>query len=171
MLPSCSGFLYVGWYARFQSATLMFVVPMAIVPALRYAIRLGSPAACATRVAAVVFGLILVTVASGWVAPALERMKTRRMWDDFAAQTHGRYYMEPIDVVFDRSSTAKNLPGLIRAALSPPAHRFPGYPNYVAPEDRFAQLGYWRDLKFRGLLLTIAAFMSTFALRSEPRTP
>ncbi len=156
---------YVGWYARFTSATLMFVVPIAGLPALRHARKRARSVAGVTGFSGVAVGVVLTVFASGWLAPALERAKIVRQHRDFVQRTHGQFYLSPIEVTLDRNSTSKSLPDLVRAALAPPAHRFPGYPNYVAPEDRFSHDGHWRDLRFRALLVLISAAAGTIGLR------
>ena len=69
-----------------------------------------------------------------------------------------------MEVDLDRMSTAKSLPSLIKGALAPPAHRFPGYPNYVAPEDRFSHDAHWMDLKLRLLLLLVSVLSGIVGL-------
>ena len=158
---------YVYWYALASSATLVWVVPLAIAPAVLYGRRRAPQAAGVAGLTAAAFGVGLTLVASGWIAPAIERAGIVRQHGTFDAATHGRFQTAPSVVDLDRMSTATSLPSLIRDAFAPPVHRFPGYPNYVAPEDAFALEGHWRDLKFRLTLLALSALSGLVGLRAR----
>jgi hypothetical protein len=150
---------YVYWYALASSATLVWIVPLAIAPALRYGRRHAPHAPGVAGVVAAAVGVCVALAALGWIAPAIERAGIVRQHQAFEMATHGRFQTVPLAVDLDRMSGAKSFPSLITGALAPPAHRFPGYPNYVAPEDRSSHESHWMDLKLRALLL-VASIVS-----------
>jgi hypothetical protein len=148
---------YVGFSAMSDTATLRFGVPLAIFPALFYATRRSTHFTPSAALRTIAFGLLITIVASGWIAPGVERWRSLRERDAFAAATHGRIYMDPIEWSWDRSPQSKTWPDLIRGAFAPPSHRYPGYPNYVAPEDR--------DLtRYRRLEIYVRLFMAALAI-------
>jgi hypothetical protein len=161
------GVPYLYWYALASSATLVWTVPLAIAPAVLYGRRRAPRAAGVAGLTAAAFGVCLTLAASGWIAPAIERAGIVRQHQAFDASTRGRFQTSPLEVDLDRMSTAKSLPNLIRGAFAPPAHRFPGYPNYVAPEDSLAREGHMRDLKFRLLLLLASVLSGIVGLRAR----
>lgn len=158
---------YLNWYALASSATLVWIVPLAIAPALLYGRRCAPQAAGVAGLCAAAAGVFLSLAASGWIAPAIERAGIVRQHEAFQAATNKRFETVPLEVDLDRISTAKSLPSLIKGALSPPAHRFPGYPNYVAPEDRSSHEAHWMDLKFRLLLLLASVLSGVVGLRAR----
>jgi len=155
---------YLYWYALASSATLVWIVPLAIAPALLYGRRRAPQAAGVAGLGAAAAGVVLSLAASGWIAPAIERAGIVRQHEAFQAATNERFETVPLEVDLDRMSTAKSLPSLIKGALAPPAHRFPGYPNYVAPEDRFSHDAHWMDLKLRLLLLLVSVLSGIVGL-------
>jgi hypothetical protein len=132
-------FPYVGFSARTDTATLRFGIPLAMFPALFRATRRSAHFTRATALWTISFGASLTFIASGWLAPSVERWHMLQQRDHFIVATGGRYYMSPVEWEVDRYTPAKSSSDLIRGALAPDPHRFPGYPRYVAPEDRDLQ--------------------------------
>jgi hypothetical protein len=64
--------------------------------------------------------------------------------------------IRPID--FDGCPDCGTWVDLVRGALAPLKHRYPGYPRYVAPEDR--NLPEWYSAVLRERLLLAACAMS-----------
>jgi hypothetical protein len=79
-----------------------------------------------------------------------------RQHERFVAGTGGKYFIRPLD--FDGCPDCHAWPGLIRGAVAPLKHRYPGYPHYVAPEDR--GLPEWYQAVLRERLLLAAFAMS-----------
>jgi hypothetical protein len=129
---------YVGWSVYINSATLTFGVPLALLPALWYAARRSHSSRSTVALATIALGIMLTFVSSGWIAPAVVSGNAR---------TPTR---------FDSCPDCEAWPELIRGALAPPIHRYPGYPNYVAPEDRGAAEWHRSVIKERLLLLVLA---------------
>jgi hypothetical protein len=128
---------YVGYSAMSDTATLRFGVPLAMFPALFYATRYSAHFTRGAALRTIAFGALLTIAASGWIAPGVERWRNLREHQAFLAATHGRfYYSEPIEWSWDRYPELKTSPDLIHGAIAPAPHRYPGYPTYVAPEDR-----------------------------------
>jgi hypothetical protein len=153
---------YIGWYALSSSATLLYAVPIGILPALAFGRYRSRPTSAAVGLLAATAGVLLTAAAAGWIAPAIERASIVRQHAALVAATPPRMAAPPsLDLVLWQSSTAKSIPVLVRDALAPPPHRFPGYPHYVAPEDAMAHDGHWRDLRFRMLLVLCAAVCGT----------
>jgi hypothetical protein len=148
---------YVGFSAMSDTATLRFGVPLAMFPALFYATRSSTRFTPVAARRAVAFGALITIVASGWIAPGVERWRSRRERDAFVTATHGRSYTNPIEWSWDRYPQSKMWPDLIRSAFSPAPHRYPGYPSYVASEDR--------DLnRYRRLEIYVRLFMVALAI-------
>jgi hypothetical protein len=144
--------VYLGWSARMNAATLMFGVPFAMFPALWFASRQRTftPGAALLMLA---LGTLLTIASSGWVAPAVARGDVLGQRDRSVRETGGRFYTPPIEWQLDRYPDGKAWPDLIRGAIAPPKHRYPGYPNFVAPEDR--GLREWHRAVIRERLLLI----------------
>jgi hypothetical protein len=81
-------------------------------------------------------GTLLTVISTGWIAPSVQRWRALRQRDAFTLATGGRYYQTPFEWDLDRYPDNNTWPDLIRGALAPPRHRFPGYPTYVAAEER-----------------------------------
>jgi hypothetical protein len=145
---------YVGWSARINVATLMFGLPLAMLPALLYATRRGAAFTPGAALLAIALGTLLTIASSGWVAPAVVRLDGIRQHDLFVDSVGRRYQIPPID--FDGCPDCQTWPGLIRGAVAPLKHRYPGYPNYVAPEDRGLPAWYRRVVRERLLLIVLA---------------
>jgi hypothetical protein len=77
-----------------------------------------------------------------------------RQHERIVAGTGGRYFIRPLD--FNGCPDCQAWPGLIRGAVAPLTHRYPGYPNYVAPEDRGLPEWYRAVLRERLLLAAFA---------------
>ena len=153
---------YVGFAAMTDTATLRFGVPAAMFPAIFHAARRAAAPPRAAAVRAIALGALATFVASGFVAPALDRIRAIRDRDAFIAAT-GRYDMQPpIDWQLDRYAAAKLWPALIRGALAPPPHRFAGYPNYVAPEDQDFQRSHRREIYQRTFGVVLALALGVF---------
>jgi hypothetical protein len=145
---------YVGWSAWINVATLMFGMPLAMLPALLYATRRRAAITPGAALAAIAAGTLLTIVSSGWIAPAVVRRDGIRQHDQFVDSTGGRHQIPRID--FDGCPDCQSWPGLIRGAVAPFKHRYPGYPNYVAPEDRGLPEWYRSVLRERLLLIVFA---------------
>lgn len=144
---------YVGWRAHLDSLTLTYGVPLAMFPAM-FAAAHPRRAAPATVVVTLIAGVSLTIVASGWIAPALVRWEGARERAAFIAATGGRLYLAPDGG--DLCPDCEAWPALIRGAWAPPYHRYPGYPNYVAPEDRGAAESHRGVIRERLLLIAFA---------------
>ena len=145
---------YVGWSARLSTATLLFGIPVAMCPALMSASRRRAPLRPAAALLAIALGTLLTIASSGWIAPAVVRWDTIRQHDRFVADTGGRYFIRPI--AFEDCPDCQAWPGLMRGAVAPLKHRYPGYANYVAPEDRNLPQWYRSVLRERLLLVAFA---------------
>jgi hypothetical protein len=130
---------YVGFAAMTDTATLRFGLPLAMFPAIFYAACSAGRPPRRAAVRAIALGALATFVASGVVAPSLERIRAIRDRDAFVAATGREDMQPPLEWQLDRYPPAKSWPALIRGALAPPPHRFAGYPAYVAPEDRGLQ--------------------------------
>lgn len=153
---------YVGFAAMTDTATLRFGVPLAMFPAIfDAACRAAAPLRGAT-VRAIALGALATFVASGFVAPALDRIRAIRDRDAFVAAT-GRYDMQPpLEWQLDRYPPAKSWPALIRGAVAPPPHRFAGYPTYVAPEDQGLQRRHRQEICERTVVVVLAVAFGAF---------
>jgi hypothetical protein len=147
---------YLGWSARMNAATLMFGVPVAMFPALMFASRRRATFRPGAAVLLLALGVLLTIVSSGWVAPAVARADSIEQHDRFVRDTGGRFYTQPIEVQLDRYPDSKAWPDLIRGAIAPPKHRYPGYPNFVAPEDRGLREWHRAVIRERVLLVVFA---------------
>jgi hypothetical protein len=153
---------YVGFAAMTDTATLRFGIPLAMFPAVFYAAGRGAAAMRGAAVRAITLGALVTFVASGFVAPSLDRIRAIRDRDAFVAAT-GRYDLQPpFEWQLDRYPPAKTWPALIRGALAPPPHRFTGYPNYVAPEDQGLQRWHRQAIYERILLVALAIAFGVF---------
>lgn len=158
---------WIGWYALSSSATLVWMAPIAIAPALLYGRRRSPASPGVASVAAAVAGVCLSIASWGWIAPAIERRDIVRQHAAFKAANHGRFAERPVEWELDRSSSAKSLPNLVGSALAPPAHRFAGYPNYVAPEDQGAHEAFWLDLRFRLILVLLSSASALLGVKAR----
>jgi hypothetical protein len=147
---------YIGWSARINTATLTFGLPLAMLPALLYATRRRGIITPSAALLPIALGTILTTASSGWIAPAVVRWSVVAERDRFVAAIGGRRPVPPID--FDGCPDCRAWPDVIRGARAPLKHRYPGYPNYVAPEDR--GLPEWYQMVLRERLLLIALAIS-----------
>jgi hypothetical protein len=143
--------VYVGWSALINVATLMFGVPVAMFPALLFAARRRGAVMPAAPLLTIAAGVVITIIASGWVAPAIVRFDQ--------IQSYGRAprvlpEVESLESQIDAYPDGKAWPALIRGANAPLKHRYPGYPNYVAPED--AGLPEWHRAVIRERLALIA---------------
>jgi len=142
---------WIGWSAWINTGTLMFGVPFAMFPALVHAARRRGAFAPGAALLAIALGTLLTIASSGWIAPAVVR------WDQqgrFVDSTGRRYQIPPIDL--DGCPDCQAWPGLIRGAFAPLKHRYYGYSNYVAPEDRGLPEWYRAVLRERLLLAAFA---------------
>ena len=148
---------YVGWSAWIKTGTLMFGLPFAMLPAILHATRRGAAFTPGAALLAIAAGTLLTIASSGWIAPAIVRRDEIRQHDSFVASNGGRYQIPPID--FDGCPDCQAWPGLIRGAFAPLKHRYPGYPKYVAPEDRGLPEWY-RSVARERLLLAVFAILA-----------
>lgn len=147
---------YVGFSALTDTATLRFGIPLAMFPALFYASRRVAHLTPAALLRTIALGTLLTVVASGWVAPSIERWRSLRQREAFTLATGGPYYQPPIEWLLDDHPESKTWPDLIRGALAAPRHRFPGYPAYNAQVDR--DLDRWhRFVIYDHVLLIVLA--------------
>jgi hypothetical protein len=153
-LPYVGWTAWIGWSAWIDTGTLMFGVPFAMFPALLHAARRHAAFAPAAALMMIALGTLLTIASSGWIAPAVVRWDAIRQHDRFVADTGGRYFIRPID--FDGCPDCQAWPRLIRGSNAPLKHRYPGYPNYVAPEDRGLPEAYRAVVRERLLLLAVA---------------
>jgi hypothetical protein len=102
------------------------------------------------------FGMALTTLSSGWIAPAIDRARAIKEHDQFVKDTGGRIYVAPIEQGLYGYPDGKAWPDLIRGAFAPLRHRYPGYPNYVAPEDLGAPAWHRAVIRERLLLIVFA---------------
>ncbi|HEV8211664.1 MAG TPA: hypothetical protein VGP77_16170 [Vicinamibacterales bacterium] len=145
---------YIGWSARINTATLTFGLPLAMLPALLYATRRRGIITPSAALLAIALGTILTTASSGWIAPAVVRWSVVAERDRFVVAIGGRRQVPPID--FDGCPDCRAWPDVIRGARAPLKHRYPGYPTYVAPEDRGLPAWYRSVLRERLLLIVFA---------------
>jgi hypothetical protein len=150
---------YVGWSAWINVATLTFGVPLAMFPVLLVAARGRSNGPHGSALLTIAAGMLVTVVSSGWLAPAVVRWGEIRQRNQVFA-TGGRLVL-PGDY-FDACPDCQAWPGLIRGAFAPLKHRYAGYPNYVAPEDRGLPAWYRAVLRER-LLLAIFAMLAGLA--------
>jgi hypothetical protein len=148
---------YIGWSARINTATLTFGLPLAMLPALLYATRRGGIITPSAALLPIALGTILTTASSGWIAPAVVRWSVVAERDRFVVAIGGRRQVPPID--FDGCPDCRAWLDVIRGARAPLKHRYPGYPNYVAPEDR--GLPEWYQMVLRQRLLLIILSIAT----------
>jgi hypothetical protein len=153
---------YVGFAAMTDTATLRFGLPLAMFPAIFYAASRAAAPPRAAAVRTIALGALATFIASGFVAPSLDRMRAIRDRDAFVAAT-GRHDMQPpLDWQLDRYAGAKLWPALIRGALAPPPHRFAGYPAYVAPEDQDLQRSHRQEIYERTFVVMLAIALGVF---------
>jgi hypothetical protein len=154
-LPYVGWTAWIGWSAWIDTGTLMFGVPFAMFPALLYAARRGAAFAPGAALMTIALGTLLTTASSGWIAPAVVRWDAIREYGRFVASTGGQSFrFRPME--FDGCPDCQAWPGLIRGAVAPLKHRYPGYPQYVAPEDRGLPERYQAVLRERLLLAAFA---------------
>ena len=147
---------YVGWSARMNAATLMFGVPVAMFPALFLASRRRPTFTPGAALLTLTVGMLLTIASSGWIAPAVARADGLKQRNRFVKDTGGRLYVPPLEWELDRYPDGKAWPDLIRGAIAPPKHRYPGYPNFVAPEDLGAREWHRAVIRERLFLVVVA---------------
>jgi hypothetical protein len=147
---------YVGWSALSNTATLMFGVPLAMFPALLIASRRRTTAVPVAPLLTIAAGAVLTIISSGWVAPASVRMDQIR---HYGHAPRGLPETESLESQLDRYPDSKAWPALIRGANAPLKHRYPGYPNYVAPEDRGLPQWHRSVIRERLLLIVLAPIL------------
>ena len=123
-------------------------------PALFYAARHSARFTRAARIRTIALGALLTIISSGWVAPAFERWKGARQRDAFVRATAGRIYLPPVEE--HGYPPSESWPDLIRGVVAPDRHRYPGYQNYVAPEDRGMREVYRMTIYDRLFLIDLA---------------
>ena len=145
---------YVGFSAMSDTATLRFGIPLAMFPALFYATRRTAGFTRAAAIRTIALGAVLTVISSGWATPAFERWKGARQHDALARATDGHIYLTP----FEEHGYPPNesWPDLFRGAVAPDRHRYPGYPHYVAPEDRGLREFYLMTIYDRLFLIDLA---------------
>jgi hypothetical protein len=147
---------YVGWSAWIDTGTLVFGPPFAMFPALLYATRRSVAFTPGAALLAIALGALLTIASSGWIAPAVVRANTVRQYNRFIADSGGHNKIAIASVDFHGCPDCSAWPDLIRGAFAPLKHRYPGYPNYVAPEDRGLPEWYRAVLRERLLLIALA---------------
>lgn len=145
---------YVGFSAMSDTATLRFGVPLAMFPALFYATRRSAGFTRAAAIRTIALGAVVTVASSGWIAPAFERWKGARQRDAFLRDTGGRIYLPPVEE--HAYPPNDSWPDLFRGAVAPDRHRYPGYPTYVAPEDRGLREFYRMTIYDRLFLIDLA---------------
>jgi hypothetical protein len=154
-LPYAGWTAWIGWSAWIDTGTLMFGVPLAMFPALLHAARRGAAFAPGAALMTIALGTLLTIASSGWIAPAVVRRDAIRQHGRFVAGTAGQNVrIRPIDL--DGCPDCQAWPDLIRGAAAPLEHRYPGYPNYVAPEDRGLPEWYRAVIRERLFLIAFA---------------
>jgi hypothetical protein len=152
---------YVGWSARLNTATLLFGVPLAMFPVLLFAARRRANVTSGTALLTVAAGTLLTIVSSGWIAPAVVRWDAIRARERTIIARSDGFRASPM-MGFEECPDCSAWPGLIRGAIAPLKHRYPGYPDYVAPEDRFLP-GWYRSVIRERLLLIAFAMLAGLA--------
>ena len=145
---------YVGFSAMSDTATLRFGVPLAMFPALFYATRRSAGFTRTAAIRTIALGAAVTVASCGWIAPAFERWKGARQRDAFVRATAGRIYLPPVEE--HGYPPNESWPDLFRGAVAPDRHRYPGYPNYVAPEDRGLREFYRMTIYDRLFLIDLA---------------
>jgi hypothetical protein len=150
---------YVGWSARIDTGTLVFGLPLAMLPALLHATRRSVAFTPGAALLAIALCTLLTIASSGWIAPAVVRANTVRQYNRFIADSGGHNKIAIASVDLHGCPDCSAWPDLIRGAFAPLKHRYPGYPNYVAPEDR--GLPEWYQMVLRQRLLLIILSIAT----------
>jgi hypothetical protein len=145
---------YVGWSALNNTATLTFGVPAAMFPAVFFAARRRTIAAPVAPLLTIATGAVLTIISSGWVAPAIVRLNQIQ---HYGHAPRGLPETESLESQLDAYPDGKAWPALIRGASAPLRHRYPGYPNYVAPEDRGLPQWHRSVIRERLLLIVLAS--------------
>jgi hypothetical protein len=145
----------IRWSAWLDTGTLMFGVPLAMLPTLWYSARRNPTLPSAAALGTIAVGVLMTLLSSGWIAPAVVRTESiiqreRRLVSGEGIVTYARYSR------FDWGPEAEAWPELVRGAFAPPIHRFPGNPTYVALEDRGVAAYHRTVIKERLLLLALA---------------
>jgi hypothetical protein len=147
---------YVGWSAWIDTGTLVFGLPFAMFPALLYASRRSVAFTPGAALLATGLGTLLTIASAGWIAPAVVRANTVRQHNRIIADSGGSNKVAIASIDFDGCPDCQSWPRLIRGARAPLKHRYSGYPNYVAPEDRGLPDWYRSVARERFLLIGFA---------------
>ena len=109
---------YVGFAAMTDTATLRFGIPVAMFPALFYASSGAAASPRGAAVRAVVFGALATFVASGFIAPSIDRVRAIHERNAFVAATGRDDMQPPLEWQLDRYPPAKPWPAQLCWALS-----------------------------------------------------